>query len=139
MVFGPNKEYIYFTDPPYGLVETFNKIDISNNKKSYVDTKRSKLGFSGIYRVSIRGEKYKKMGVQLLDKSLHRPNGIIFSHNFKELYISNCINGQIDINIFKFDIKNKKNIIKFDKKLNEKQLLKKSNKKTSKLITCCNV
>jgi gluconolactonase len=47
---------IWFTDPPYGISQI-----------------QEELGFYGIYRISTSGE------VQLLDKSLRRPNGIALS------------------------------------------------------------
>ena len=69
MVLGPDGKYIYFTDPPYGLKEK-GRLDINDPNHFYVD-KKSEIGYSGIYRVGIKGGK-----VELLDKSLKRPNGI---------------------------------------------------------------
>ncbi len=56
--------FIFFTDPPYG---------ISKNEEE--------LGFYGIYSLSPTGT------LQLLDKSLNRPNGITFSPDEKKLYV----------------------------------------------------
>jgi len=58
---------IFFTDPPYG-----------------VSSANEELGYYGIYRISPDGEVY------LLDKSLHRPNGITFSVDEKLLYVTNA-------------------------------------------------
>ncbi|MBN1116444.1 MAG: SMP-30/gluconolactonase/LRE family protein [Bacteroidales bacterium] len=57
---------MFFTDPPYGL---------------YDKRLTSDLGFNGIYRLSPEGE------VQLLDKTLNRPNGIAFSPDESKLYV----------------------------------------------------
>lgn len=56
---------IWFTDPPYGISPS-----------------QEELGFYGIYRVSPTGD------LQLLDKSLTRPNGIVFSPDEKKLYVN---------------------------------------------------
>lgn len=58
---------IFFTDPPYGLMD-----------KGLT----SELGFCGIYRVSSSGN------IELLDKTLTRPNGIAFSPDEKKLYVN---------------------------------------------------
>jgi len=55
---------IFFTDPPYG---------ISSNQEE--------LGYYGIYRSSPTGN------LQLLDKTLNRPNGIVFSPDETRLYV----------------------------------------------------
>ncbi len=56
---------VYFTDPPYGI-----SVD------------QEELGFSGIYRLDPAGN------LQLLDRSLNRPNGIVFSPDEKVLYVN---------------------------------------------------
>ena len=56
---------VFFTDPPYGI-----------------DAKQEELGFYGIYRIHPDGK------VQLLDKTLQRPNGIAFSADEKLLYVT---------------------------------------------------
>ncbi|MDH7605152.1 MAG: SMP-30/gluconolactonase/LRE family protein [Melioribacter sp.] len=56
---------IFFTDPPYGI-----------------NSSQEELRFYGIYRISVSGN------LQLLDKSLFRPNGIAFSPDEKKLYVS---------------------------------------------------
>lgn len=68
---------IFFTDPPYG---------ISSNQEE--------LGFYGIYRLTPNGQ------LQLLDKSLRRPNGLAFTPDEKKLYV-----GDSEANkIFIFDV-----------------------------------
>ena len=61
---------IYFTDPPYGLVE-----GMKDSKKE--------LPFQGIYRISPEGK------LQLLTSDLERPNGIALSPDEKTLYVAN--------------------------------------------------
>jgi gluconolactonase len=56
---------IFFTDPPYGI-----------------SSGEEELGYYGIYRISPTGE------VQLLDNSLNRPNGIVFSPDESKLYVN---------------------------------------------------
>ncbi|MEG8945933.1 SMP-30/gluconolactonase/LRE family protein [Rosettibacter firmus] len=56
---------IFFTDPPYGI-----------------NSSQEELHFYGIYRISPQGN------LQLLDKTLSRPNGIAFSPDEKKLYVS---------------------------------------------------
>lgn len=68
---------IWFTDPPYGISPS-----------------QEELGFYGIYRISPDGD------LQLLDKSLTRPNGITFSPDEKELYV----NDSKACNIFVWDV-----------------------------------
>jgi sugar lactone lactonase YvrE len=63
---------VFFTDPPYGI-----------------DAKQEELGFYGIYRITPKGK------VQLLDKTLQRPNGIAFSANEKLLYVTDSQAGDI--------------------------------------------
>lgn len=61
---------LYFTDPPYGLA----KQDKDPLKE---------LRFNGIYKWS------KENGIQLLSKSMNRPNGIILSLDEKTAFVSN--------------------------------------------------
>lgn len=58
---------IFFTDPPYGI-----------------STPQQELGYCGIFRISPGGV------LQLLDKSLSRPNGIAFSPDEKLLYVADA-------------------------------------------------
>lgn len=58
---------IFFTDPPYGISQD-----------------QEELGFYGIYRLSPSGS------LQLLDKTLQRPNGITFSPDETKLYVSDA-------------------------------------------------
>jgi gluconolactonase len=55
---------IFFTDPPYGI-----------------NSSQEELGFYGIYRLSPSGV------LQLLDATLNRPNGIVFSPDETKLYV----------------------------------------------------
>jgi gluconolactonase len=59
---------LYFTDPPYGLPETFKD-------------PRRELGFNGVYRLS-NGR------LTLLVRDLKAPNGIAFSPDEKTLYVA---------------------------------------------------
>jgi len=61
---------IYFTDPPYGLVDQD-------------DDPKKELPFNGIFRLDPDGT------LTLLDKSLTRPNGLAFSPDERYLYVSN--------------------------------------------------
>ena len=61
---------IYFTDPPYGL-------------KIQDDDPLKELNFNGIYRWS------ESKGIELLSKSMNRPNGIILSKDEKTVYVGN--------------------------------------------------
>jgi gluconolactonase len=73
---------LYFTDPPYGL-------------RQQSDTDPAKeLKVNGVYRIP--GARYQKPGapparskLQLLIKSLPRPNGLAFSPDEKYLYVDN--------------------------------------------------
>lgn len=62
---------IYFTDPPYGLVN------------QGVDDPEKELDFQGVYRVTPDGT------VTLLTAELSRPNGIAFSPDERRLYVGN--------------------------------------------------
>jgi gluconolactonase len=70
---------VFFTDPPYG---------ISGDQEE--------LGFSGIYRLNPAGR------LELLDKSLARPNGIVFSPDEKTLYVNDSETRKI----YKWDVLN---------------------------------
>ena len=60
---------IYFTDPPYGLPDGF-------------DDARREIDFCGVFRVQPNGT------VDLLCKTMTRPNGIAFSPDQKKLYVA---------------------------------------------------
>jgi gluconolactonase len=64
---------VYFTDPPYGLDPRY----LPNP-----EDRREELGFYGVYRVAKDG------ALTLLDRSMHRPNGIAFSPDFRRLYVN---------------------------------------------------
>ena len=61
---------LYFTDPPYGLKDTFK-----NPKRE--------LDFTGVYRLGTDGK------VTLLTKEMSAPNGIALSPDEKTLYVAN--------------------------------------------------
>ena len=65
-----SKGNLYFTDPPYGLVEN-------------VDDPAKELDFQGVYKLAKDGT------LTLLTKELSRPNGIAFSPDGKTLYVAN--------------------------------------------------
>jgi sugar lactone lactonase YvrE len=103
MVLGPKKQFIYFTDPPYGFIEKDQikknpHLQLSTRKNVYID-RRSKIGFSGVYRVHISGEE----AVELMDASIHRPNGIIFSTDYAKLFVANSIVEDLEIAVFDVD------------------------------------
>ena len=60
---------IYFTDPPYGLPDGFNDA-------------RREIDFCGVFRIQPNGN------VDLLCKTMTRPNGIAFSPDQKKLYVA---------------------------------------------------
>jgi gluconolactonase len=72
----PNDLYItkngdlFFTDPPYGL-------------KNQDQDSTKELSFNGVYRLKKDGN------VILLDSTMTRPNGIVFSSNEKLMYVAN--------------------------------------------------
>ena len=70
LVFTSNGD-LYFTDPPFGLPRAF-------------DDPLKELDFSGVYRLSPRGE------LMLLIRDLKAPNGVAFSPSEKTLYVSNA-------------------------------------------------
>ena len=65
-----SKGNLYFTDPPYGLLEGDND-------------KLKEIEFNGVYKVSPNGD------VEVLVKNLTRPNGISISNDEKILYVAN--------------------------------------------------
>ena len=70
LVFKSNGD-LYFTDPPFGLPRGF-------------DDPLKEVDFSGVYRLSPRGE------LTLLIGDLRAPNGIAFSPSEKILYVTNA-------------------------------------------------
>ena len=62
--------WLYFTDPPYGLLGQENDPD-------------RELDFNGIYRLGPDGE------LELLEDGQSRPNGIAFSPDERTLYVAN--------------------------------------------------
>ena len=65
-----SKGNLYFTDPPYGLLEGDND-------------KLKEIEFNGDYKVSPNGD------IEVLVKNLTRPNGISISNDEKILYVAN--------------------------------------------------
>ncbi len=65
-----SKGNLYFTDPPYGLLEGDND-------------KLKEIEFNGVYKVSPNGD------IEVLVKNLTRPNGICISNDEKILYVAN--------------------------------------------------
>ena len=65
-----SKGNLYFTDPPYGLLEGDND-------------KLKEFEFNGVYKVSPNGD------IEVLVKNLTRPNGISISNDEKILYVAN--------------------------------------------------
>jgi len=65
-----SKGNLYFTDPPYGL------LDGDNDKLKEIE-------FNGVYKVSPNGD------IKVLVKNLTRPNGISISNDEKTLYVAN--------------------------------------------------
>jgi gluconolactonase len=61
---------VYFTDPPYGLPDTFK-------------SPLRELPFTGVYRISKDGK------VTLISKDMTAPNGIALSPDEKTLYVAN--------------------------------------------------
>ncbi len=61
---------IYFTDPPYGLINRW-------------DDPARELDFCGVYRIRRDGE------LTLLTREMSRPNGIAFSPDERTLYLAN--------------------------------------------------
>lgn len=68
-----SKGNLFFTDPPYGLLEGDNDI-------------LKEIPFNGVYKLSHDGN------LDLLIKNLTRPNGISISNDEKTLYVANSDN-----------------------------------------------
>ena len=64
-----NSGVLFFTDPPYG----FRKFD---------DAPEKELAFNGVYRMATDG------AVTVVDKELHRPNGVALSPDESVLYVT---------------------------------------------------
>lgn len=62
---------LYFTDPPFGLPQTF-------------DDPRKELPFQGVYRLTRAG------ALALLARDLDSPNGLAFSPDERRLYVANA-------------------------------------------------
>lgn len=74
LVYGPNGD-LYFTDPPYGLPNTFNSTE-------------KEQPYNGVYRVTSDGT------VHLVTGELNAPNGIGVSPDGRTLYVSSSDRAQ---------------------------------------------
>ena len=103
VVVHPHDGSVWFTDPPYGLLEKDRFCDEwSCANRSYLDEK-SEIGWNGIYRVD-RGTN----AVDLVARHHHRPNGLAFSPDAKTLWVcdSTIYNPSLtayDVNDDKYD------------------------------------
>ncbi|MBD2103123.1 SMP-30/gluconolactonase/LRE family protein [Leptolyngbya sp. FACHB-261] len=69
---------IYFTDPPYGILEG-----------SAVEPQPEELGFYGVYHLADDGT------LTLLIADLMRPNGLVFTPDEQKLYVSDSQEGNV--------------------------------------------
>ena len=85
-----SKGNLYFTDPPYGLLEGD-------------DDKLKEIPFNGVYKLSPNGD------IEALIKNLTRPNGISISNDEKTLYVANSDNSNaiiMEYELSEFGVKN---------------------------------
>ena len=85
-----SKGNLYFTDPPYGLLEGD-------------DDKLKEIPFNGVYKLSPNGD------IEVLIKDLTRPNGISISNDEKTLYVANSDNSNpiiMEYELSEFGVKN---------------------------------
>ena len=85
-----SKGNLYFTDPPYGLLEGD-------------DDKLKEIPFNGVYKLSPNGN------IEVLIKDLTRPNGISISNDEKTLYVANSDNSNpiiMEYELSEFGVKN---------------------------------
>ena len=85
-----SKGNLYFTDPPYGLLEGD-------------DDKLKEIPFNGVYKLSPNGD------IEVLIKNLTRPNGITISNDEKTLYVANSDNSNaiiMEYELSEFGVKN---------------------------------
>ena len=85
-----SKGNLYFTDPPYGLLEGD-------------DDKLKEIPFNGVYKLSPNGD------IGVLIKNLTRPNGISISNDEKTLYVANSDNSNaiiMEYELSEFGVKN---------------------------------
>jgi gluconolactonase len=75
---------LFFTDPPYGFV----KGDDSEHKE---------MPFNGVYRMGKDGT------VTVIEKELHRPNGVALSPDERTLYVTQSDPGKAIINAYTLD------------------------------------
>jgi gluconolactonase len=71
---------IYFTDPGYGLAPPRG-----------TEKRQSELGFFGVYRLA------PDRTLTLLEKNFEAPNGIVFSPDEQQLYVSDTKRGDIRV------------------------------------------
>ena len=85
-----SKGNLYFTDPPYGLLEGD-------------DDKLKEIPFNGVYKLSPNGD------IEVIIKNLTRPNGISISNDEKTLYVANSDNSNaiiMEYELSEFGVKN---------------------------------
>jgi gluconolactonase len=75
---------LFFTDPPYG----FAKGD---------DAAQKEMPFNGVYRMGTDG------AVTVVEKELHRPNGVALSPDERTLYVTQSDPGKAIINAYTLD------------------------------------
>lgn len=85
LVVNPKGTHVYFTDPPYGLLE----MDAFEDTP-FLDA-QSEIGIKGIYRAPVDGAPDEE--AELLDASFSRPNGLAFSADGQHLYVAECCQG----------------------------------------------
>jgi gluconolactonase len=76
---------LFFTDPPYG----FAKGD---------DAAQKEMPFNGVYRMGKDGT------VSVVEKELHRPNGVALSPDERTLYVTQSDPGKAIINAYALDV-----------------------------------
>lgn len=74
IIYSKKRRSIYFTDPPYGL-----PLKIYNDPTA-------ELGYEGIYKVEL-DDNLNAISIELLAK-MSKPNGLAFSPDEKQLYVS---------------------------------------------------
>lgn len=75
---------LYFTDPPYGF-------------RDGDDAAEKQIAFNGVYRMAVDG------AVTLVDKQLHRPNGVALSPDEDVLYVAQSEPGEAVIIAYSLD------------------------------------
>jgi len=90
VVVNPNDGSVWFTDPIYGFLEKDRFCDefSCETGSSYLTEKSADIGWTGVYRVD------RNTGdVNLITRYHRRPNGIAFTPNMQQLWISDSTVG----------------------------------------------